>query len=79
MRGASTKKPTKAEMEMRKLARRSIFAKVDIPAGAVIKGEMLVILRPAIGLEPKYFESIVNKRAKKAIKRYEAITWEKIK
>lgn len=79
MRGTSTKKPVKAEQETRKLARRSIFAKVDIPAGNIIKKEMLVTLRPAIGLEPKHFESIVGKKAKRDIKRYEAITWKKIK
>ena len=79
IRGAPTKKPAKAEQEIRKLARRSIFAKVDIPAGAVIKKEMLVTLRPVIGLEPKHIGSVVGKRAKRAIKRYEAITWEKIK
>lgn len=79
MRGAPTKKPVKAELEIRKLARRSIFAKVDIPAGTIIKKKMLVALRPAIGLGPKHIENIVGKRAKRAIKRHEVITWEKIK
>lgn len=79
MRGTPIKKPVKAEREIRKLARRSIFAKVDIPAGAAIKREMLVALRPAIGLEPKHIGSIVGKKAKRAIKRHEAVTWEKIK
>jgi len=79
MRGTPIKKPVKAELEIRKLARRSIFAKVDIPASAIIKKEMLVTLRPAIGLEPKHFESVVGKKAKKTIKRHDAVTWEKIK
>jgi N-acetylneuraminate synthase/N,N'-diacetyllegionaminate synthase len=79
MRGTPIKKPVKAEQEIRKLARRSIFAKVDILAGAVIKKEMLVMLRPAIGLEPKHIGGIVGKRAKRPIKRHEAITREKIK
>jgi len=79
MRGKPIKKPAKAELEIRKLARRSIFAKVDIPAGATIKKEMLVILRPAVGLAPKYFGKIIGKRAKADIKQYEPITWNKIK
>jgi N-acetylneuraminate synthase/N,N'-diacetyllegionaminate synthase len=78
MRGAQTKKPVKAEQEIRKLARRSIFAKVDIPAGTIIKKEMLAILRPAIGLEPKHLDSLVGKRAKVAIERGAAITWDKV-
>lgn len=77
--GSSTKRPTGAEQEMRRLARRSIFAKVDIPAGTVIKKKMLMILRPAVGLEPKHFESVVGKKAKVAIKQYEPIIWKKIK
>jgi N-acetylneuraminate synthase/N,N'-diacetyllegionaminate synthase len=78
LRGVPIKRPVKAEEESRKLGRRSIFAKIDIPAGVIIKREMLVILRPAIGLAPKYLESVVGKRAKRVIKEREAITWDKI-
>lgn len=77
--GVPTKKPAKSEREIRKLARRSIFAKVDIPSGAIIEKEMLAILRPEIGLEPKHIGTIVGKRAKRDIKQYEPITWNKIK
>ena len=79
MRGAPTKKPVKAEREIRKLARRSIFAKVDIPAGAIIQKEMLTVLRPAIGLEPKVFNMVVGKKSKVYIKQHEPITRDKIK
>lgn len=78
MRGTLTKKPMKAELGIRRLARRSIFAKVDIPAGTVISKEMLAILRPAIGLAPKYLNKIVGHRAKVHIRRNEPITWSKI-
>lgn len=78
MMGKPVKKPVKAEQEIRKLARRSIFAKMNIPAGTTIKRGMLVTIRPAIGLEPKHIESIVGRMAKVDIKPYEAITWEKI-
>ncbi|MFB0500164.1 MAG: N-acetylneuraminate synthase [Candidatus Hadarchaeaceae archaeon] len=76
--GSPVKRPTKSEQEMRKLARRSIFAKVGIPAGTTITKEMLTVLRPAIGLEPKYLEEIVSKKARLNIKLYEPITWDKI-
>lgn len=78
MRGTPTKKPVKTEQEIRKLARRSIFAKVNIPAGAIIKKEMLAVLRPAVGLEPTHLDSVVGKRAKVAIERNTAITWDKV-
>jgi N-acetylneuraminate synthase/N,N'-diacetyllegionaminate synthase len=77
--GVPIKQPVKAEEESRRLGRRSIFAIVDIPAGTVISREMLAVLRPAAGLEPKHIGGLVGRRAKKDIKPYEAITWEKIK
>lgn len=76
--GLPVKQPVKSEREILKLARRSIFAKVGIPAGATITGEMLAVLRPAIGLEPKYLEKVIGKQAKVNIKQYEPITWDKI-
>jgi len=76
--GSPAKRPTKAEHEVRKLARRSIFAKTNIPAGTIIKNEMIEILRPAIGLLPKQIDAVVGKKARVNIKRYEPITWEKI-
>ena len=79
MRGIPIKKPVKAELEIRKLARRSVFARVDIPAGTLIREEMLVTLRPVIGLDPKYFEMVVGKKSRVDIKQYEPITWNKIK
>jgi len=76
--GSPIKRPAKAEEEIRRLARRSIFAKVDIPAGAAITKEMLTILRPAIGLEPKYIEGVIGRKAKVGIMQYEVITWDKV-
>jgi len=48
------RKPTKGEEEIKKVARRSIVAKVDISEGTVITGDMLDVKRPGTGIEPKY-------------------------
>jgi len=58
--------------------RRSIFAKVNIPKGTTITRDMLSILRPAIGIEPKYIDEIIGKKAKRNINAHESITWDKI-
>ncbi len=58
--------------------RRSIFAKVNISKGTTITKDMLSILRPAIGIAPKYMDKIVGKKVKKDIKAYEPITWDKV-
>ncbi|WP_286170386.1 pseudaminic acid synthase [Halocella sp. SP3-1] len=58
--------------------RRSIFAVKDIPVNTRIKAEMIAVLRPGIGLKPKYYDLVIGRTAKKNIKAYEPITWEKI-
>jgi N-acetylneuraminate synthase len=76
--GSPIKQPAEAELENRRLGGRSIFAKRDIPAGTSITEEMLTLLRPAIGLQPKYLEAIIGRKARTNIKQYEPITWDKI-
>jgi len=76
--GGGIKRPTKEERENKKAARRSIVARVDIPEGAIIAGEMLAIKRPGIGIEPKHVERIVGAIAKANIRKDDRITWSKI-
>lgn len=66
--GSGIKKPTKAEEAIKKVVRKSIFAKINIKKGTIIKENMLAIKRPGTGLEPKYFRKIIGKIAKKNIK-----------
>ena len=58
--------------------RRSIFAKVRIPKGTTITREMLSILRPGIGLKPKYLDIVIGRKATTDIEAQEPITWDKI-
>jgi len=58
--------------------RRSVYAKVNISKGTNITKDMLSILRPAVGIAPKYIDKIIGKKAKKDIKPYEPILWDKI-
>ena len=59
-------------------ARRSIHAKGDISKGTAITKDMLSILRPAVGIAPKYIDKIIGKTAKVNIKQNEVISWEVI-
>ncbi len=72
--GSGVKRPTAEEEENRKVARRSIVAKVDIPKGVIITGEMLDIKRPGTGIEPKYLGEIMGRAAEVTIKKDEIIT-----
>jgi N,N'-diacetyllegionaminate synthase len=76
--GNGIKKPTKIEEAIKKVVRRSIVARTNIPKGTVIVEDMLNLKRPSTGLEPKYLKKVVGKRAKKDIKIDEPITFEKL-
>ena len=73
--GGGIKRPTKEEEEVKKVVRRSIVAKMDIFEGAIITEDMLDVKRPGMGIEPKYVDMVVGRKAKENIKRDEIITW----
>ena len=69
----------KSELESEEMyikARRSIHAKINIPKGAIITRDMLIIKRPGYGIKPKFIDIVIGKEAKKDIKEDEWITWE---
>lgn len=76
--GNGIKRPTKNEEKIKKVVRKSIVARTGIPKGIVITEEMLDFKRPGIGIEPKYLEKVVRKRAKREIEADELITSEKL-
>lgn len=76
--GDGIKRLTEDEERIKKVVRRSIVAKVNIPKGAVITEDMLDIKRPGIGIEPKYLSKIIGKRAKRDIEPDELVTFEKL-
>jgi len=71
--GNGIKKPTRSEEKIKKVARKSIVAKVDVPKGVKITKDMLDIKRPGTGIEPKYLKRIIGRKSKKNIKKDELI------
>ncbi len=76
--GNGIKRPNSSEVEVAKIARKSIVAANDIKAGEMIKEEMLKIKRPGTGIMPKFLDKVVGKTAKENIQKDELIAWEKI-
>lgn len=76
--GDGVKKPTPSELEVAKIARKSIVAAIDIKAGEIIAANMLKIKRPGTGILPKFLHEIVERKAKENILKDELLTWEKI-
>jgi len=66
-----------AESERKGLvgARRSIHAIMDISKGTTITKDMIKIVRPCTGIEPKYLNQILNTKAKKNILKDGVIIW----
>ena len=58
--------------------RRTVFARVAIPAGATITQEMLIIKSPGIGILPKYIDLIVGRQARTLIDADHPVTWDTI-
>ncbi|MFB9761513.1 pseudaminic acid synthase [Ectobacillus funiculus] len=58
--------------------RRSIYVSQDIKEGQTFTKENIKVIRPGFGLEPKYYEMLIGKRAKKDLKQGTALAWEHI-
>jgi sialic acid synthase SpsE len=64
--------------EMYRLARRSLIAAREIPAGTVIEREHLVVKRPGYGIAPKDIGHVIGRVARIDIEADEILTWEMI-
>lgn len=67
MMGNPTIKPTKAEYEMRTIARRSIVAIREIKKSEILNSKNIGLRRPGTGLSPKLFEQISGLRSTRKI------------
>lgn len=76
--GDGIKKLTKDEENVKKLIRRSIAAKVEIPEETIITKDKIKIVRPENGIEPKFVGLVVGRRAKRNIAKDEPIKWDAV-
>jgi pseudaminic acid synthase len=75
--GKVTYGPTEKEKPSLKF-RRSIYVSKDIKAGEKFSKENLRVIRPGYGLEPKYYDEILTKVAKKDFKKGTPLTFDDI-
>jgi N-acetylneuraminate synthase len=64
-----------AAEEKSKIFRRSIYASRDIAPGEALTPENIRIIRPGLGLPPKFFELCLGRTAKAAIRKGMPISW----
>lgn len=67
-----------AAEEKSRVFRRSIYVSEDVAEGEHLTSKNIRIIRPGLGLPPKYFDQVLGKRAKKSIKRGTAMSWDLI-
>lgn len=65
--GDGIKRPTPSELPVRDVARKSLVAARDLPAGATLGPADLVILRPGTGLPPGRLGSVLGRTTARAI------------
>lgn len=68
--GEEYKKPIESESKARIHARRSLVAALDIPKNTVITREMIGIKRPGTGIESKFLDMVLGRKAKKYCSRH---------
>lgn len=69
--------PTEAERAASK-RRRSIYVSKDLAPGEILSPENIKIVRPGHGLEPKHWTTVVGRRAARAAKMGDPVTWDLI-
>lgn len=77
--GTSFKNVVEEESETVYVQRRGLCAKRDIEEGAIIKPEDIDVLRPALGIPPKFEQKIAGKIANRKMIKGEPIFWEDIR
>ncbi|MFQ6097299.1 MAG: N-acetylneuraminate synthase family protein, partial [Armatimonadota bacterium] len=68
--------PLECELPARQYARRSIVAKQDIPQGARLTPEMLIMKRPGTGISPRDLDRVTQMTARHHIPADAVIQWD---
>ena len=76
--GTGLKAPTKREMGIRKVARRSIVAREDLSRGARVTAGMIDFKRPGTGISPADAGKVIGRRLVKDLRKDELFLWEYI-
>lgn len=77
--GDGRKAPAAAEADTAAVARKSLVAAVDIPAGTVLTEAMITAKRPGTGIPPAEAGRVVGREAVRDIHKGEIIAWEVMK
>jgi N,N'-diacetyllegionaminate synthase len=72
--GDGVKRPAPSELPVRAVARKSLVAARDVPAGATLGASDVTILRPGTGLSPAALPRVLGRRTARPIPHHTPIT-----
>jgi len=74
--GENKKQTQPSEVPVKRSARRSLVARLDISAGTVLTAEMISFKRPGTGISPAEINTVLGKPCKRGIRAEEVLTWD---
>ena len=74
--GENKKQTQPSEVPVKRSARRSLVARLDISAGTVLTAEMITFKRPGTGISPAEINTVLGKPCKRDIRAEEVLTWD---
>lgn len=75
MRGSGVKAPVGNEIIDRGLSRKSLLVTCPVKEGDIFSENNLDIKRPGTGIEPRYFDQIIGRRAARDLLEDHVLTW----
>ena len=73
--GDGIKIPSPSEFSNREVVRRSLAAACDLDVGTVLTADMLIPLRPALGISPAFDRYLVGRTISKSVKKGQMVAW----
>ena len=74
--GHGRKQPTEAEARTAAVARKSLIAARDLPAGTILTAELIAIRRPGTGLAPAMRTQLIGRKLRKNVRAGELLNLE---
>jgi N,N'-diacetyllegionaminate synthase len=76
--GRKTGPSPEEQVEMYRLARRSLILTRDLPAGTELTRDMITVKRPGFGVKPKYLDLVVGRALRVDVEEDDILTWDMI-
>ena len=78
IKGSDKKLPNHSEINNKIAIRKSITCSKLIKSGEILSTDNIAIKRPGNGIEPKFWEQVIGKKAIRPIPKDELIKWDDI-